>query len=252
MRGRHFIWSAIGIVLGVGIWAVVSSPDRPLLPPPEQVLKELYRMAATGTLVRDVGVSVQRVLLGLGLASCIAFALGLLTALWASFGLIIGGPIELLRPIPPLAWAPIAIMAFGVGDAPAVAIVAVGAFFPIWLGIAQGLSEIRLQHIMAARSLGASNATLLVAVVWPSMAPYVFHGLRVGAGLGWFSLVAAEMMGASSGLGYGIQVFSLNLEIIRFYAYLVMIGALGLTFNALLAALGRRIVFWREVDHAGY
>ena len=236
------------MALAIGMWYAVSTPDQPLLPLPGRVLAELWNLTTTGVLIRDASVSLLRVLCGVGIATAAALMLGVLAAAWHGFAEIVSGPVELLRPIPPIAWTPLAIMVLGVGNASAIAIVAAGAFFPVWLGIMQGQSEVRTQHLMAARSLGANWRTLAVAIVWPSMAPYVLHGLRLGIGLGWFCLVAAEMMGASSGLGFRLQVFGLNLQISRFYAYLIVIGALGFALSALLGVMTRRIVRWRG-DH---
>jgi ABC-type nitrate/sulfonate/bicarbonate transport system permease component len=136
-------------------------------------------------------------------------------------------------------------MIFGIGNGPAVAIVGLAALFPIWLGAQQGITQLRLPHFNAARSLGAGRWILLTDVVIPSVVPYVLHGLRIGVGLAWFSVVAAEMMGVPSGLGNGIQLFSLNLEIAPLYGYLLVIGVIGFLLNQLLAMVAARRGWWR-------
>ena len=114
-------------------------------------------------------------------------------------------------------------------------------FCPTWFGVLQGLKEVREQHLRAAYSLGCSRILLVTDVIVPSVLPYFVHGLRLGVGLGWFCVVAAEMMGASTGLGYGVQLSSLNLEMERLYVYLFVIGLIGLASNWLLLALDRQV-----------
>jgi ABC-type nitrate/sulfonate/bicarbonate transport system permease component len=247
MRGRERRLGLLGVALTLLVWWVLVPPGGLFLPPLSEVVQALADLAANGTLFRDVADSMLRVLTGVAIAAVIAGALVILSALMPPFGLVLSGPVELLRPIPPIAWVPVAIVIFGVGDAPAVAIVALGAFFPVWLSLRQGLTEVHAQHLLAARSLGASRLGCLTDVVLPSMAPFAFHGLRLGVGLGWFCVVAAEMMGAHSGLGYGVQLFSLNLQLTRTYCYLLAIGVAGMALNYVVAAVEGKVCRWHRL-----
>ena len=218
---------AIGLaVLAIG-WQVMSYQNPLLFPSLETLLLTLHREITSGRLIADATASTSRVIIGVIFAAALAGCLGLISGLFAKFSEYLYGLVELTRPIPPIAWAPVAIVFFGVGDAPAIAIVALGAFFPIWLGTIKGISEVKEAHRQAALSLGAGKWLLFTDVVLPSAWPYFLHGLGLGVGLGWFCVVAAEMLGASSGLGFGIQLFSLNLEMERLYIYLLSIGLLG-------------------------
>ncbi len=227
-------------------WFFLVPENFVLLPPLNEVVAAFAELWAQGLLLNDTIASLSRVLAGVAISTFISIVLGLITASWRGFADFFSGGIELIRPVPPIAWTPLAIIAFGVGARPAIAIVALGAFFPIWLGIKQGLGEVQRDHILAARSLGARWRALMVDVVVPSVLPYAFHGLRLGVGLGWFCVVAAEMMGASSGLGYGIQLFSLNIEMPKLYCYLVTVGVMGYTSNALLQIFDAKLSFWRS------
>ena len=224
-------------LLGIGLllltWWLASLAVTPLLPTPRAVAAAAKGLFLSGQLTTDLKISLFRVSLGVVIASLAAF---FLFSIGEFFNFIIDpmlGLVDLLRPIPPIAWIPLAIMLFGIGEKPAVAIVAFGAFFPVWLGLVYGLSQRNIAHVLAAQSLGASRWQLFFDVTFPSVLPHGLHGLRLGIGIGWFSVVAAEMMGASSGLGYGIQLFSLNIEMEKFYVYLISISLCGLGLNAL-------------------
>jgi ABC-type nitrate/sulfonate/bicarbonate transport system permease component len=248
---RERLLQLAGVLLLGLVWWLATPPKSTLVPPLASVAREAADLARSGTLLRDALASLGRVAPGVGIALAAAVALTGLGAAVRGLGDLFEGVLELIRPIPPIAWTPVAILAFGIGNAPAVAIVCVGAFFPIWLGLQQGLREVRTQHVLAARSFGAGRRLLLTDVVVPSVLPYALHGLRVGLGIGWFCVVAAEMMGAHSGLGYGVQLFSLNLELGRTYAYLVAIGVLGAAMNALMRTAERHWARWHRLAVSG-
>lgn len=251
MNRREKTLNILGILLVCGVWAALVKPGGVFMPTLSDVAGQFVALVKSGLLLRDTLASVARVLAGVGFAALVVMVLAILAVIVKEFGFLLGGPVELLRPVPPLAWVPIAILIFGVGDAPAIAIVALGAFFPIWMGVQQGFSEIRLQHLLAARSFGATAWIRLTDVVTPSVTPYAFHGLRVGLGLGWFCVVAAEMMGANSGLGYGVQLFSLNLELGKTYVYILAIGLLGAAMNYGMRASEAWLFKWHRLSVQG-
>lgn len=224
----------IGLLVFALAWEWFASGNHVLAPPLASIFREFLHQATAGALFEDTAASTLRVIAGVLISVLIAWPLGVISAYCKSLPRYLGGVVELLRPVPPIAWTPIAIIAFGIGDRPAIAIVAVGAFFPIWFGVIQGLSEVKQAHLRAAWSLGCGKWLLLTDVIVPSSFPYLVHGLRLGVGLGWFCVVAAEMIGASSGLGYGVHLYSLNLELERLYVYLLAIGAVGYLSNLLL------------------
>ena len=224
----------IGILLFAGLWQFFSASNSLLLPALTDIISVFFKSLVEGDLLRDIIDSTCRVVAGVCVALSIALPLGILSSLWKSLPEYCSGLVEMIRPIPPIAWAPIAIIAFGIGDAPAIAIVALGAFFPLWFGIVQGLKNIKGSHLYAAKSLGANYRLVFTDIIVPSVMPFFLHGLRLSVGLGWFCVVAAEMLGASSGLGYAVQLSSLNLEMERLYTYLVTIGLTGYISNSFL------------------
>jgi len=242
----RYIRSLLGLLILLAAWIFFEPDAGVLLPPLADVFSNIIDLAYKGWLIEDVIASVYRVAMGVSLSFLLASVLALITVYWKNFPDYVAGGVEVLRPIPPIAWVPLALVALGVGDKPAIAIVALGAFFPIWLGMVQGIRNVNPSHLHAAASLGCTNRLLLTEVIIPSALPDIAHGLRLGVGLAWFCVVAAEMMGAASGLGYGIQLFSQNLEISRMYVYMLTIGLLGYFSNLLLEYVSERLNNWRD------
>src|SRR5262249_48206530 len=121
--------------------------------------------------------------------------------------------IELVRPLPPVSWIPLAILWFGLGNAPAYFIVFLGAFFPVFVNVCAGLESVDPHLVLMARAFGATRRKIFWAVQLPSMVPYIFAGMRAGLGVAWMSVITAEMIGAQSGLGYRIQLSRVTLQI---------------------------------------
>lgn len=225
-QGR-FLRAICGLAFVMALWWFVPSPDSILFPPLGQVFSALGEVAASGTLWRDIGHSAFRVLGGVSVSVSIAILLGFVALANRRFVDVLIGIVEILRPIPPIAWTPVAILLFGIGSAPAIAIVAISSFFPMWLSLLNGIDSIDSRHVMAARSLGANRIVMFTDVLLPSILPNFLHGLRLAVGFGWFSVIAAEMVGASTGLGQAVQNNSLNLEMTKTYGYLLVIGLIG-------------------------
>lgn len=231
MRTDRF-YSILGLAIFFGAWWLWSGSV--LLPDLASILDQFGRLILKGRLLADVIASFGRVLAGLAIAISLGLALTLLTILCRPAGYAIYGITEMLRPVPPIAWTPIAISFAGIGNAPAIAVVALGAFAQIWFALIHAIDEVQWQHIWAARSFGATKAALIRHVYVPSMLPRFLAGLRLGVGIGWFSVVAAEMMGISSGLGHGVLLYSLNIEMEAVYAYVLTIGAIGFVANSVV------------------
>lgn len=231
-------WRLAGIIVFFVLWALY--PGSSVVPRFTAVLASLESMAWSGQLWTDAAASLMRVFAGVTLALGLCVLVALVALVAPVLGDAFDGIAEMLRPIPPIAWTPVALFVFGVGDTPAIFIVAIGAFFPIWIGFQIGLQLVAHAHVQGARTLGAGPLAIAFLVILPSVLPHAVRGFRIGAGLGWFSLVAAEMVGASRGLGYSIQLFSLNLEIEKIYAYLLIIGGLGWLQSQLLRVAERK------------
>jgi NitT/TauT family transport system permease protein len=232
----------------VGVWQVlgaVGAQNANLVPTPVQVSQALAEMAESRELFVDAFASLRRVFIGFLLAGTAGLAFGMLLGWLEQRAAWLEAPFELLRPVPPIAWIPLAILWFGIGETPAYFIVFLGAFFPILASVRDGVRGTEILHINAARCLGAGRLLLFTDVILPSTLPSILTGLRVGFGVGWICVITAELVGAQSGLGYMIQLNRLLLRTDKVIAGMVVIGALGFTLNQLLVLLEKKLVRWR-------
>ena len=239
----------IGLGLLAAAWGLAAAGlDNPvLLPSPLEVYRVLGEVIHSSGYYRDLGASLRRVVGGYVLASGVAVPLALVMAAWAPLRRSLLPVVSLLRPIPPIAWIPLAILWFGLGDAPSFFITAVAAFFPIFLNAFAGGLAVSRRHLDAARSLGATRLALLLEVRLPSAMPMIATGLRIGLGQSWMAVVTAELIAAQSGLGYMIQANRLTLQTAHVLVGMITIGTLGALMTWLFAlAESRVIVPWQE------
>jgi ABC-type nitrate/sulfonate/bicarbonate transport system permease component len=217
-----------------------------LLPTPGEVVKVLGETLRDGTLVRHVGRSLVRVLEGFGIAAVAALALGLVAAMCAPVRLMLEPVIEFVRPIPPLAFLPMFLVWFGLGEASKVAFIAYTTFFPMFVAIASTVLKVDVMLLRAAASLGARRADLIRRVVLPAALPGIIVALRVGFGLALFVIVGAEFMGADAGLGHLIMEGRTFFNPAQIVMGALVLGLLGSFVNALLVSVERRMLHVSE------
>ncbi len=191
--------------------------------------------------------SLYRVGFGFALGVLAAIPLGILMGWSKRVREIINPMIEIVRPIPPLAWIPIAILWFGIGIRSAAFIIFLGVFFPVLLNTVSGVMSVNPRLIDAARSLGADRKDIFMKVLIPSSVPSIFTGMRIGIGIGWMTLVAAEFTGIKEGDGLGYMIMTAR-DIQRpdeILAGMLVIGLIGLGIDAGLRYFEKRQLSWR-------
>jgi NitT/TauT family transport system permease protein len=246
--GKRWGWALTGVALFLLLWTAVSLRigNPVLLPRPESVLSGFLELVREGSLFGDVLASLRRVIGGFLIASSIAVPLALLMAFFRPLNLLLSPIVSFLRPIPPIAWIPIAILWFGIGDPPSYFITALAAFFPIFINSFAGGNAVRAEHVHAARSLGAGPRALFTRIYLPSAMPMISTGLRIGLGQSWMAVVTAELIAAQSGLGYMIQANRLALETSLVLVGMCTIGLLGALMSVALEALERHVLIpWK-------
>ena len=154
--------------------------------------------------MNHIFISVSRVIIGFSIAGFLGVSLGLLIGCFKSMFEFFNPLIQFLKSIPPIAWIPLAILWFGIGEASKIYIIAYGAFFPIVLNTIFGVRSIDKTLLKMAKSMGLNGFILFKEIIFPGVLPSILTGLRIGMGVGWMCLIAAEMIGATSGLGYMI------------------------------------------------
>jgi ABC-type nitrate/sulfonate/bicarbonate transport system permease component len=237
-----------GLLLWAGFTAVnarIELVNPVLLPTPAEVGRVALDLGASGELARHVLTSLWRVVEGFGLAAVAALGLGVLVGLCVPLRLMAEPVIELLRPIPPLAFLPMFLVWFGLGEASKVAFIGYTTFFPMFVAIAASVLRIDVVLLRAAASLGATRTDLIRRVMLPAALPGIVVALRVGVGLALFVIVGAEFMGADAGLGHLIMEGRTFFNPAQIVMGALLLGLLGSLINTLLLAAERRLLGWR-------
>lgn len=242
----------LALVAAFSVWAAVAYGNRAveivspaLLPTPGAVAAVGVALARDGSLAKDVLVSSGRIVAGFALAAAGALGLGVLVALWTPARLALEPVVEFVRPIPPLAFLPMFLVWFGLGETSKIAFIAYTTFFPMFVGIAASLLRVDVMLLRAAASLGATRRELVRRVVLPGALPGIVVALRLGFGLAIFVIVGAEFMGADAGLGNLIMEGRTFFNPAQIVMGALLLGVLGSLVNALLVALERRALRWR-------
>jgi len=222
---------------------VLDETTRALLPAPTAVAVAGWDLIASGELLRHLFDSLRREFTAF-CWSLVAIPLGVAMGWWKSVNEQLDPLIEMLRPIPPLAWIPLSILWFGVGDTQNQFIIFLGIFFPILLNTITGVTGVEPNLVRAARCLGAGEAAVLRRVVLRAALPQIVTGIRIGLGVGWMALVAAELVGANSGLGFLINDARTLLRTDVVIVGMITIGLVGLALDLMIRALSRRALPW--------
>jgi ABC-type nitrate/sulfonate/bicarbonate transport system permease component len=245
---------ALALLLLLAAWAVVAHGNRALevinpavVPTPGEVATAFTAGVRDGSLWRNVATSLGRVVQGFGIAAAAALALGTLAALSAPLRLMLEPVIEFVRPIPPLAFLPMFLVWFGLGETSKVAFIAYTTFFPMFVGVAAAILRVDGMLLRAAASLGATRADLVRRVVLPAALPGIIVALRLGFGLALFVIVGAEFMGADAGLGNLIMEGRTFFNPPQIVMGALVLGLLGSLVNGALLAIERRVVHAESV-----
>jgi NitT/TauT family transport system permease protein len=232
------------LLIFTGIWQAVAAsgiflPD--LLPSPLAVVKAAWELALSGDLFRHMISSLARVFAGFGLASILAIPVGFLLGRFGRLQHAFNPLIQILRPISPIAWIPLAILWFGIGDKPAIFIIFITTFFPVLVATIAAVRNIEPIFIKTALNFGANNRDILLKILLPATFPNVFVSLRIALGMAWVIIVAAEMVGMRSGLGYMILDARNFLRTDRVIAGMFTIGLIGFGLDRLMVYIENRI-----------
>jgi taurine transport system permease protein len=251
-RASPLVLSGTTVLALLALWQLVTAAGwiPPLfLPPPAAVLAKFVKLSGEGfmdaTLWQHAAASLGRVGLALALALATAIPLGLWMGLSPRARGIFDPLVEFYRPVPPLAYLPLIVIWFGIGELSKVLLIALAIFAPVVIATAGGVRATDETRLRAAQSFGATRAQLLRHVILPNAAPEILTGIRVGLGVGWSTLVAAELVAATRGLGFMVQSAAqfLNTDIVVLGILVIAVIAFALELG--LRALQRRLVPWQ-------
>lgn len=248
-RFRLELWASwLGVIVLLLVWQLLASLgifSPSIFPGPLAVLEAAIARVPLDELFLHVRTSLTRVVLGFSLGAGLGIVVGVAAGWYRWLGKIVWSPIELLRPIPPLAWIPIALIWFGLGEPSKVFIIFLGAFFPVVTNAYKGMTTIEPALLRVGQTMGLRGWRLLARVALPASLPDVATGLRVGWSLAFGSLVAAEILAASEGLGFLIM-YARELGETAVIVYgIIIIGLLNLLTDYLIYELFlRRRLRW--------
>ena len=244
--GRRLLMGTISIGFALLLWhlSVGTLFNPALVPTPEQTLSKAWRMMLTGELFMHIAVSMRRVLVGYVVGCVVGIAVGALIGRVRIVRELADPMLELIRPISPVAIVPLAMLWFGIGELSKFFVIIYATVIIVLLNTAAGVSRTPATRIRAARCLGASEYEVFVKIILPSAVPYVLTGMRVALGFSFMGIVAAELIGASEGLGFLIMNSQMLLQTDQLFVGLLSLGIVGLIvdriFRAVLARSMRR------------
>lgn len=234
---KKLFHAVVSISILVVIWQLVYATGKyepSLLPSPMDVLSSMKELLEDGTLFLHIKVSMTRFLIGYTTASISAIVLGLILGWYQKLWAFIDPIVQVLRPVSPIAWFPFIVLWFGIGDAPAIVIIFIAAFFTVLLSTVNGVSKVDPVYLKVAQTFELNQLQLLTKIVLPAAFPMIANGLHMALGSAWIFLVAGEMVGAQSGLGYLIIDARNSLRLDLVLAGIVFIGLSGLILDTII------------------
>lgn len=238
-------------LLGVlALWTWLTATERvapTILPSPRRVAETLARLIETGELWTHVKASLFRVIVGFSIGAGLSVVIGSLIGWFKWVGWALNPLVEMLRPIPPLAFIPLIIIWFGIGEDARVLVIAIAAFLTCIVPVRSGMRETPEVYVDAAMTLGASPLRVFATVAIPSAIPFIFAGLRVALAASWTTLVAAELVAAQSGVGYMIQAGSRFFLTDTVLAGVAVIGVLAFVMDKLAQLALGWLTRWSEI-----
>lgn len=236
------------VLLSLWQGITVSGIVKPmLLPSPAKVITAFAVMATSGELGVHLGTSMVRVLEGFMLAALLGVGLGFGLGIFPLIFETMDGMIQFIRPIPPIAWLPLSILWFGIEEGSKIFIITLGAFFPIFINVLDGIRQTDSKFVELAKVLEVPRGKFLAKVVIPGALPFIIAGLRIGLGYAWMCVVAAELSAGMKGVGYMLTDARALAQTDRVLVGMIAIGVVGKVMDSALRSMEKKIVNWREV-----
>jgi sulfonate transport system permease protein len=252
-RGLRLPLGAIVPLVLLAVWWAVTALGWVaafLLPSPAAVVAVLYKLAVTGDLWMHLEATLGRVGLGFVLGAGVATVLGAAAGYSVAVRRALDPLFQALRNVPSIAWIPLFILWLGIAEASKVALIAVGVFFPVYLNLMSGIAKTDRKLVEVGRAYRMTGVRLVWAVLVPATLPSYVVGLRGGLGLGWMFVAAAELMGASEGLGFLLEDGQMTGRPALVIASLIAFAVVGKTTDLILVLLGRRVLAWQDTVEA--
>jgi NitT/TauT family transport system permease protein len=266
LKSRKIATGLIVPIVALSIWQLCSSMgwvNALILPSPLAVLHKWIEYllppapyaagtenwltwAFSGELIRDTISSMTRVVVGFAVGAGLALPLGLSMGSSERVYTWMNPLVQVLRPIPPIAYIPLSILWFGLGNPPAFFLIAIGAFFPVLINTIAGVRNVDGIYLRAARNLGANQRTLFMRIMLPAAVPYILSGVRIGIGTAFIVVIVAEMIAVNNGLGFRILEAREYFWSDKIIAGMISIGLLGLAIDLAVTRLNNHLLRWHR------
>ena len=256
-RWQRFARPALGVVLPLtlalawelAVWSGWSNGR--LVPPPSRVFATIMELARSGELWRHITTTLSRVAAGFGLGVVAGTLLGAISGYWGIARRLLDPTVQALRAIPSIAWVPLFILWLGIFETSKVALIAVGVFFPVYLGVMGAILSVDRKIVEVGRTFRLSGPAMIRRILLPAVLPAYVVALRIGLGLGWMFVVAAEFMGASEGLGYLLIDGQQLGKPAQILAAITIFALLGKTTDWLIELITTPLLRWQDAFRPG-
>jgi NitT/TauT family transport system permease protein len=244
------LYSVLAVIIFLALWEAAARLKilvNPLfLPPFSKIVQTLWGIALKGELWKHLSASLRRAVLGYIFGVAFALPLGLAIGWFKSFGRFLNPLLQVFRNTPVLALLPVFMMFFGITELAKIVVIFWGVIWGVLINTISGVSNVDPVLIRASRSMGSGSLRLFATVVFPGALPHIFTGMRISATTSIIILIAAEMLGASKGLGYALTYYQANMKIPQMYSFIVVLSILGVTLNFVLEFIEKRSFRWRD------
>ncbi len=238
----------IGVIIVWQLMANAGALDTRTLPSPKMIWNTFTSLIDKGTLMENLIVSGKRVGIGFVLGGSAGLFLGILTGLFSFVNKSLSFIVGALRPIPMVAWIPLFILWLGIDEAPKIAVITVGSFWPILVNTSQGIKNVDAKYLEVGKILEKSHFQVLVKIVWPASLPSVFTGIRLGISSAWNCVVTAEMIAASAGVGHMIMQGRQYYNVAQVLVGVAVIGVVGFLLDMVLLWLETVLLRWNAQE----
>ncbi|KIL40790.1 ABC transporter permease [Gordoniibacillus kamchatkensis] len=248
-KGKAALRGALFPLVLLAVWQLCGSfglISATLLPTPADIAKTFYELLISGDLFRHLGVSMGRAALGFVLGGAAGLLMGLGVGLFRRLEQTVDPSIQMLRTVPHLAITPLFILWFGFGEFSKILLIALGAFFPLYIQTFQGIRSVDAKLFDVARVLEFSRSKQVTKLVLPAALPHILLGLRLSLGVAWLGLVVAELMGSSEGIGYLIMDARQFAQTATVFVGIAIFAVVGKATDSLVRHLEKKLLRWRE------
>jgi NitT/TauT family transport system permease protein len=249
-RIPEWVWLIISFVLAIGLLQLLSIMPKTAMvfSSPALIMKSFLKKAADGTIWKHIGTSLFRVFGGFGFGFIVAIPVAFLMGWYSVFRNLVEPWIQFIRNIPPIAYIPLVIAGVGVGEEAKIVVIFIATFLVNVISIYQGVRNVDVTLLKAAKVLGANNRDIFLKVVVPASTPFILVGVRLGLSAALTTLIAAEMTGASSGLGMMVTSAGQYFDMSTVLMGIIIIGIIGISLEKLVKFIERRLTGWQEVQ----